>query len=601
MNKRIAIISSVLVAVLALLCLAWTPSNTSFNTNDFAIGSPGVGTIRVSDNIAEYTNTLVFNGGRFLNTMPFVETNIWQGTTLTSNENFGIVCIGDSLMVNKVAPLSDSMARIFGKGGFGFNHAVSLAGGATQLSGRFTNWMSGTLHSIPVGGTATYTTDGSTGFICDNIDFFYYTTNGASTITVETNFNGGSFATAMTINANTGARGIAHTNIYIPRGIYTVRVGCSSGTGLVPASPLITRDRAIGKGACILQLASPGLGWNDFTNIDTVIITNLGAILPKGPIIVEESSDAVQWLSSTNVIERLTRHRPRDVVVVSPNPFVNAAQEATNVQQIAVMRNYSITNGWTYFDQHSMFGTAAAMTNAGILDPSGADIHPYLSGRSYAVDAMLSLTGLGPMLSGIRDGKASPIIIYNVSSDYDPQYGVYQNTIAKPLYFVLRGTAADSMQIIFQDRNAGILSGFYLDSSFYLLFGTGGGHLLRFTRATGHAAFDNAVTVGGTFTNSGQTRLDSGIQNNGGGFKHGRVTTGSISATSSALVTNTWTTAFANTSYTVSASVLDSTAALLSLEVTHIESITTSNVVVRVSNTSAGSLTGTLHVIAVHD
>lgn len=588
--------------LMSVSALAWTPSNSTFNTNDFTIGGPTNGSIGINAlNWTSQTNALVYNPGRFLNTMPFVETNIWQGTTFTSNENFGIVCIGDSLMVNKITPMGDVMARFFGKAGFGFNQAVSFAGGASLVTGRFTNWIGGSINQIPAGGTAVYTADGSTGFIADGLEVYYFTTNGASTMTVEISLNGAAYTTAATVNANTGAYGIAKTNIYFARGVYTVRLGCSSGRAVVPGSPLVARDRAIGKGACILQLASAGAGWDDFVTCPEVILTNLGVLLPKGPIVVEETSDAVQWLQATNVIEKLTRHRPRDVIIVSPNPFVNTSQEATNVQQIAVMTNFCRIKGWTYFDQHSMYGTAAAMTNAFLLDPSGADVHPYVSARYYSVDAMFAYTGLGQMMSGIRDGKVSPIVVYNVSSDYDPQYGLYQNTIGKPLYFVMKGTATDSLQFNFQDRNASTLGGLYLDATYYIIVSTGGAHLLRWTRSTGHGVFDGSVAVGGVFTNTGRTTLETGIHPNGGGFKHGRVTTGSISAGSTALVTLTWTTAFADANYTVSAEVEDSTTSSLSLSVVHVESKTASAVAVRVLNNSVGSLTGTLNVIAVHD
>lgn len=97
------------------------------------------------------------------------------------------------------------------------------------------------------------------------------------------------------------------------------------------------------------------------------------------------------------------------------------------------------------------------------------------------------------------------------------------------------------------------------------------------------------------------TKFFTGINNNGSGFKHARVTTGSIAAGSTALVTVTWSTAFADTSYTVQASVLDSTTTSLSLSVVHIESIAAGSITVRVINNSVGALTGTLHCVAIHD
>lgn len=85
------------------------------------------------------------------------------------------------------------------------------------------------------------------------------------------------------------------------------------------------------------------------------------------------------------------------------------------------------------------------------------------------------------------------------------------------------------------------------------------------------------------------------------GIKHQRVTTGSIAAGSTALVTLTWSSAFADANYTVSAQVQDSTSTSLSLSVVHIESVSASAVAVRVLNNALGSLTGTLHVTAIHD
>lgn len=84
-------------------------------------------------------------------------------------------------------------------------------------------------------------------------------------------------------------------------------------------------------------------------------------------------------------------------------------------------------------------------------------------------------------------------------------------------------------------------------------------------------------------------------------MKHQRITTGSIPATSSALVTLTWTAAYADANYSTTCSVVDSTSAAASLRVVHIETVSASAVAVRVENTSAGALTGTLNCMAMHD
>lgn len=94
------------------------------------------------------------------------------------------------------------------------------------------------------------------------------------------------------------------------------------------------------------------------------------------------------------------------------------------------------------------------------------------------------------------------------------------------------------------------------------------------------------------------TGVDSTI---GRGVKHGRVTTGSVPASSSSLVTLTWAAAFLDANYTTTCSVLDATAATAALRVVHLETQSASAVAVRVENTSAGALTGTLNCMAMHD
>lgn len=90
--------------------------------------------------------------------------------------------------------------------------------------------------------------------------------------------------------------------------------------------------------------------------------------------------------------------------------------------------------------------------------------------------------------------------------------------------------------------------------------------------------------------------VSSGVQQ-GGGLKHVRVTTGSLGASTSALITHTWATPFPNANYTVTASVVGSTG----LQVLGVETVSATQVAIRVSNTSAGALTGTLNIIAIHD
>lgn len=126
--------------------------------------------------------------------------------------------------------------------------------------------------------------------------------------------------------------------------------------------------------------------------------------------------------------------------------------------------------------------------------------------------------------------------------------------------------------------------------------------ITSFTNTTDSSSISTGgVVLSGGLAFAKKMFVGTGILPDSGGLKHARVTTGSVSGGSTALVTITWTTAFADANYTVTADVIDSTTTSLSLSVVHIESVTASAVTVRVLNNAIGSLTGTVHVIAIHD
>lgn len=104
----------------------------------------------------------------------------------------------------------------------------------------------------------------------------------------------------------------------------------------------------------------------------------------------------------------------------------------------------------------------------------------------------------------------------------------------------------------------------------------------------------------GTWT--GKIKLATGVSADGGGFKHQRLTTGSC-ATTGCSVTVTWTTAFADTAYTVSCSVQEATAQseTSGLRIAKIQAPAAASVAVELDNNAAGALTGTLHCVGIHD
>jgi hypothetical protein len=426
------------------------------------------------------TDPLNFNAERFPYTLPFVSTNLWQFTTSTSNAPLALVLVGDSLINNKAAALADVMSQIGYPATTAFGHAVSFAGGAAALASAYTNWMNGVVYVVPNAGAITF---GVGGLLCDTVDVYYFTTNGASTFVVATNINGGSFATVHTQNANTGASGLAKARIVLNRADgMTIRITATAGIVYTPG--IATQDRATGHNVQIVNLQLSGLQWDSFNQMLPQFATNLGVLLPPGPIIIEETSTAALWLQASNAIEKLTRHKKREVIVITPNPFVNTTQEADNLAQITVIRGVAQTNGWILFDQHAMWGTAAVMTNAGLLDPTGADIHP-TSGACYqSVRTMLDLTGLGACLQGTRNAKYGPIITSSAST-LDPPPGVINLNPSKSTEFHMRGYPAQGMTMFVQTPDGTIMGGLYNDATLQILVGIGGGHLFHMNKVTG--------------------------------------------------------------------------------------------------------------------
>lgn len=86
----------------------------------------------------------------------------------------------------------------------------------------------------------------------------------------------------------------------------------------------------------------------------------------------------------------------------------------------------------------------------------------------------------------------------------------------------------------------------------------------------------------------------------GPGLRAARASTGSVAGTGQADVTVTFDSAFADTNFTVTASVVEDEASE-SLRVRRIRSVTAGQVVVNVVNNAIVPRSGTVHVIAVHD
>ena len=101
--------------------------------------------------------------------------------------------------------------------------------------------------------------------------------------------------------------------------------------------------------------------------------------------------------------------------------------------------------------------------------------------------------------------------------------------------------------------------------------------------------------------NAQDLNVGQGVAADGGGFKHAAVSTGSVGAGARADVVITWATAFVDTNYTPIVSMVETSAAGTGIIIERIRVRTASAITVQVLNESAGSLTGGVQAIAVHD
>jgi hypothetical protein len=112
-----------------------------------------------------------------------------------------------------------------------------------------------------------------------------------------------------------------------------------------------------------------------------------------------------------------------------------------------------------------------------------------------------------------------------------------------------------------------------------------------------------AVTVGnGNLKAAKGISVDTGVNGDGGGLKHGRVAVALLSRGAIAAVELDWRTPFADTNYTVNCSVVNGATGVATLRLHHIQTVLASKVVaVIVNDDPANSQSGVLNCMAMHD
>lgn len=129
-----------------------------------------------------------------------------------------------------------------------------------------------------------------------------------------------------------------------------------------------------------------------------------------------------------------------------------------------------------------------------------------------------------------------------------------------------------------------------------------GVHTLNFPAANGNVVVDSASQTLSLKTIVSPI-INTGITNSGTGFKHARVSTGSIGAGLRAAVVVAWPgTAFPDTNYTEIVSVEEgSSGTTQTLVCERVSGKVVGSITVTIFNSTGGALTGTVNAIAVHD
>jgi len=139
-----------------------------------------------------------------------------------------------------------------------------------------------------------------------------------------------------------------------------------------------------------------------------------------------------------------------------------------------------------------------------------------------------------------------------------------------------------------------------LDGSTQTILRGGGGPKSIFIQ-TSSGADGASMTDAGVWNFPGGMTVGRGISSDGSGLKHQSVSTRAIGPGSSAVVTLTWATAFADTNYDPQCSVVDSTASTATVRIHHIQSFTANSVMVRIVNDDRiFAHNGTLYCLGIH-
>lgn len=422
----------------------WRLDATNAATSAAATASAAVTNSPVPSALYATNSGIIFNANKLPYTFGFLATN--YTANLARPGPLRVLLIGDSLNDQKRATYIEAFAELFGVATRGFDLAPTLAGGAYGTND-YTKFFA-LFHVVPNGGSVIYDANTVVGVLASRVELYYLAESGAGTFDIAVSTDGSAFTNAVTgINSdNGGALSVEVSSFTVFAGYSRIRVTTTSGTvRVLPANAIAD---TWGRSVNVANLSVGGTGFESFTNVPALVVSNFANRYKPHITITEETSDAGVWSAGGALFlgRLLSGWSKTDQIIVGPHTLTPASAQATNAEQTAVMKALCLSSNWLFIDQVSLFGGRDVMTNAGfVVDAT----HISDSGRSFAVAHLLYSSMLSAMAG--REMHNNPLI--NLSQ---------QNSDSAPGYHKL-GTGGGASLFSISDQVGGTSGVFFQD------------------------------------------------------------------------------------------------------------------------------------------
>ncbi len=307
----------------------------------------------------------------------------------------------------------------------------------------------------------------------------------------------------------------------------------------------------------------------NFNTVSGNVSHDNGGTSNNGDGIQVDGSDLGNWAGNT-IVGNTVYNNQRFGIEVD-------GQNAVLVETTLISSNTSIGNG----------NTGIMVGAANVADTSVVNNIVVNNAQAQIQD----LGSLRPLIAGNKQDMtdSSFVVQGNLVANSITSQGASPLVIPNSQYIEAQNSGSQSQEVLLGLDN----------SNQTILRGGGGPNSILIQTSSG--AEGASMTDAGAWTFPGGLTIGTGISRNGSGLKHQSVQTGSIPPASSALVTLTWTTAFADGNYDPECNVLEPTSTPATIRIHHIQSLSANSInVVIVNDDPQQSHVGTLYCLGIH-